>query len=132
MEELLSVILGTTMILGIVLLSKYNQSRLKRKCKHNSSCNCGGVSETHKPISKESFLKAINKFEKDKDFEATKEDLQAARLKESELPDPNNSKRCSCCGNVKPFDFFYRDKKAADGHQSWCKYCKSRKKKKLC
>lgn len=33
------------------------------------------------------------------------------------------TKTCVCCGKTKPISDFYRDKKASDGHQSYCKYC---------
>lgn len=35
------------------------------------------------------------------------------------------AKVCSKCGEVKPITDFYKDKKASDGHQSWCKRCVS-------
>ena len=35
------------------------------------------------------------------------------------------TKRCSKCGETKPLADFYKDKKATDGHQSWCKRCVS-------
>lgn len=33
------------------------------------------------------------------------------------------TKTCICCGETKPIEKFYRDKKASDGHQSYCKRC---------
>ena len=33
------------------------------------------------------------------------------------------SKVCICCGETKPLSEFYKDKKASDGHQSYCKRC---------
>lgn len=33
------------------------------------------------------------------------------------------TKTCICCGETKPLTEFYRDKKATDGHQSYCKRC---------
>ena len=35
------------------------------------------------------------------------------------------TKVCSKCGETKPLTDFYKDKKASDGHQSWCKRCVS-------
>lgn len=37
----------------------------------------------------------------------------------------NATKTCSKCGETKPLTDFYKDKKASDGHQSWCKRCVS-------
>lgn len=33
------------------------------------------------------------------------------------------TKVCICCGEIKPITEFYKDKKATDGHQSYCKRC---------
>lgn len=33
------------------------------------------------------------------------------------------TKLCICCGETKPITEFYKDKKATDGHQSYCKHC---------
>ncbi|MBQ2015581.1 MAG: hypothetical protein II207_01105, partial [Clostridia bacterium] len=33
------------------------------------------------------------------------------------------TKTCICCRETKPLTEFYRDKKATDGHQSYCKRC---------
>lgn len=35
------------------------------------------------------------------------------------------TKTCSKCRETKPLTDFYKDKKASDGHQSWCKRCVS-------
>ena len=37
------------------------------------------------------------------------------------------TKVCICCGETKPISEFYKDKKATDGHQSYCKLCINRK-----
>jgi len=34
------------------------------------------------------------------------------------------SKRCSCCGELKPLDQFHRDKTCKDGRKSMCKECR--------
>jgi len=38
-------------------------------------------------------------------------------------PDSTTSRRCTMCGDIKPFDCFYKDKRASDGCQSRCKAC---------
>ena len=35
----------------------------------------------------------------------------------------SETKTCICCGETKPITEFYKDKKATDGHQSYCKRC---------
>ena len=40
-------------------------------------------------------------------------------------PESTQTKTCSHCGETKPLADFYKDKKATDGHQSWCKRCVS-------
>ena len=40
-------------------------------------------------------------------------------------PESTQTKTCSHCGETKPLSDFYKDKKATDGHQSWCKRCVS-------
>lgn len=42
-----------------------------------------------------------------------------------DAPTPAQNKVCSKCGETKPLTDFYKDKKASDGHQSWCKRCVS-------
>lgn len=42
---------------------------------------------------------------------------------EKSLQEACDMKRCSKCGETKPLSDFYKDKKASDGHQSWCKHC---------
>lgn len=42
---------------------------------------------------------------------------------EKSLQDACDMKRCAKCGETKPLTDFYKDKKASDGHQSWCKHC---------
>lgn len=42
-----------------------------------------------------------------------------------EIEITNATKTCSKCGETKPLTDFYKDKKASDGHQSWCKRCVS-------
>ena len=39
-------------------------------------------------------------------------------------------KKCSCCGQVKPLEEFYKDKKSPDGHKYTCKECQSKSKAK--
>lgn len=38
-------------------------------------------------------------------------------------------KKCTICGEEKEFDYFYRNKKSKDGHESRCKICASNYKK---
>jgi len=33
------------------------------------------------------------------------------------------TKKCSKCGKIKPLSEFYKDKRAKNGRQSWCKEC---------
>ena len=42
---------------------------------------------------------------------------------EKSLQETCDMKRCAKCGETKPLTDFYKDKKASDGHQSWCKHC---------
>lgn len=43
----------------------------------------------------------------------------------AEIIEGTPTKVCSKCGETKPLTDFYKDKKASDGHQSWCKRCVS-------
>lgn len=36
-------------------------------------------------------------------------------------------KTCPNCGEIKPFESFYRQRAAKDGHSSWCKECSHKK-----
>ena len=40
---------------------------------------------------------------------------------------PENTKRCSKCGEIKDFSQFHKNKNSPDGYYSWCKGCKSTK-----
>lgn len=51
------------------------------------------------------------------------EDMAAKAPIEIEIT--NATKTCTKCGETKPLTDFYKDKKASDGHQSWCKRCVS-------
>lgn len=37
-----------------------------------------------------------------------------------------SEKVCTRCGDLKPMDWFYKDKRALDGKTSWCKRCMRR------
>lgn len=54
--------------------------------------------------------------------EDKEEDMAKAPI---EIEITNATKTCSKCGETKPLTDFYKDKKASDGHQSWCKRCVS-------
>lgn len=54
--------------------------------------------------------------------EDKEEDMAKAPI---EIETTNATKTCSKCGETKPLTDFYKDKKASDGHQSWCKRCVS-------
>lgn len=41
------------------------------------------------------------------------------------LPDSDNLKRCTLCGEAKELALFSRDKRRADGRRAWCKSCQS-------
>lgn len=57
---------------------------------------------------------------KKKDITKTNEDMNTTTTQETTTV---QAKTCICCGETKPIEEFYRDKKASDGHQSYCKRC---------
>ena len=59
--------------------------------------------------------------------QASKDKAKAQAHIEESLRETCDMKRCSKCGETRPISDFYKDKKATDGHQSWCKLCISRK-----
>lgn len=56
---------------------------------------------------------------KKKDITKTNEDMNTTTQETTTV----QTKTCICCGETKPIEEFYRDKKASDGHQSYCKRC---------
>lgn len=56
---------------------------------------------------------------KKKDITKTNEDMNTTTQETTTV----QTKTCICCGETKPLTEFYRDKKATDGHQSYCKRC---------
>ena len=56
---------------------------------------------------------------KKKDITKTNEDMNTTTQEATTV----QTKTCICCGETKPIEEFYRDKKASDGHQSYCKRC---------
>ena len=83
------------------------------------------------------YAKTINQKFNPEDIEEPMTTLSAKEYQETpeapidleiveEMPAPE-TKLCICCGETKPITEFYKDKKAADGHQSYCKTCLSRK-----
>lgn len=53
------------------------------------------------------------------DITKTNEDMNTTTQETTTV----QTKTCVCCGETKPIEEFYRDKKASDGHQSYCKRC---------